>query len=310
MVGARLWSATKWAAYAIAIGIVLGVAMVFIHADWAAGTFCIAPALLGSAGFLIGLLTGGKTPEQLRDRVVQAVQKECRGSQQGLRFLGAQTIPVGPKVTTSEHLTEAVKAHLWRGKARVDCVQAIRIGAPDGEFHLVVPWSGGDMLAHEFFRWMSGRLPGSVALARGVLGSWSSGDWIGPSGSREDPIAQAAEKAGGDLIEGIEWNWEKGRLKIELPWGLQAVPAERDPYVHLMHTAQLGIFRKTFGLDWYVKRRRAFAAFVSTVQQEGKQSSRFPFPANSFIVLQGLVVEEAPEVMRADEVLDVRPVDD
>jgi hypothetical protein len=213
-------------------------------------------------------------------------------------------------VTTSEHLTEAVKAHLWRGKARVDCVQAIRIACAEGEFYLVVPWSGRDMLAHEFFSWMSGKLAGPLALARGVFGSWDSGDWIGPTGSRDDPLAKAAQEAGSSLSNGIEWNWEKGRLKIELQWGLQAVPVEKNRYLHVMHTAQLGIFRKIFGLDWYTERRGAFAEFVSHLQLEGQQESRFPFPANSLVVLDRLTVEQVPDVLPVDDVLDVRPAEE
>jgi hypothetical protein len=77
-----------------------------------------------------------------------------------------------------------------------------------------------------------------------------------------------------------------------------------------MHTAQLGIFRKSFGLDWYLERRRAFLQFVSTLKPDGKQESEFPFPASSLMILHELALEDAPEVPPAGDVPDAMPADE
>jgi hypothetical protein len=200
-------------------------------------------------------------PARAQESVLASIAKEAGEAR--IQVLGAKVVRIANEVTTGESIGAVMKASFLFGSSiRTDRVQAVKLRSAEGDFFLVVPWSGNMMLAHELAALVPGTLPSNVWLSRGALGAWSSGRYSGTQGGERDPIAQAADKDYA-LNQGIEWDWESGRIRIKLDWGLQAVCAGGDRTLHLVHTAQRGIVFKDFGLGWYLERRRAFAAFVA-----------------------------------------------
>lgn len=311
------WRGAKYGLLGLALGFVIGCVAIPFNTNVAAWLFCGGSFVLIVAGVLFGFITGFKTVEQRQERAYWAVKKECSRSEWELRILDEEVIQVSDrKVTSGEKISEALSARFGGGKARIDSVQAIRIGCPEGDFYLVIPWSGYDMMAHEFVSLERGYLPCALGLARSeFFGLSMGGVWIGPNGHENHPIAKEADRHGRregtvSLDEGIEWDWFKGNLKSKLKWGLQAIPAAADSYLHLMHTAQIGIFRKRFGLDWYLRRRAAFADFVSRLRLNMEQDRHFLFPCSSLEIVDAMKWDDPSQLEHAEQVLPVQPVNE
>jgi hypothetical protein len=145
---------------------------------------------------------------------------------------------------------------------------------------------------------MNGHLPASLTLKRGALGSWSNGRWVGPHGEADHPLARAATEHPTDMSSGIEWNQEAGGYRIELQWGVLAVPVRNDWYIHVMQTAlHDGLVRSTFGLDWYFARWVAFFLFVNELQLDGEQEKLFLFQPLSLFVFHRELGTDAEDLM-------------
>ncbi len=304
MIVERLWDAIKSARLGCSLGCALMVAGVLL---WdVSDRFCwIALGIglvLGFLGFVIGFSTNGKTPEQLRARALRKIRRECARSRYGLEIVDSAVIRVGREVTMGERAGEAFDATFGRGKARIDFLQTVRFKAPQGYFHLVIPWSGPNMLPHEFFSWMYGHLPFALTLKRGALGSWSNGRWVGPHGEVDHPLARAAEEHPIDLNSGTKWNWEKDDYRIELQWGIMAVPVDKYWYIHVMQTGlQEDLARKSFGLDWYVPRWVAFFLFIKELQLDGEQEKKFLFQPRSLFVFHQELGMDAEDLMPLED---------
>lgn len=208
----------------------------------------------------------------------------------GMQVLGNKVVQIAQDVTMGENVGAALKARfLFGGQIRTDRVLATKLRAGDCDFYVVVPFSGNMVLAHEMASVIPGVLPSNLWLSRGLLGAWSSGRWLGSEGGEQDPLAEAAEREY-SLVDGIEWDWEQGRMRIKLHWGLQAVPATPSSTLYLVKTAQRGIVFKDFGLNWYLERRRAFMRFVQT--HGAASSPHAPAPSFHESPLSSLFLDE------------------
>jgi hypothetical protein len=305
-----LWSALKGGRWGCCLGCALLVAAALLL-DRCGWIVLSLPVILGLSGFVIGFATSGKTRIQLRARALRQLHHECARSPYGLQVAESAVFQVAREVTMGERAEEAFRTTFGRGKARVDYLQRVRITSPQGEFHVVIPWSGPHMLPHEFFSWINGDLPAPLALKRGALGSWSNGRWVGPDGEVDHPLARAAREHPIDMYSNIEWNHEIGGNRIELQWGLLAVPIRKEWYIHIVQTAlQPGLVRSTFGLDWYFPRWIAFS--VNELQMDGEHAKHFLFQPLSLFVFarelgldaEDLLPPEAP-VKRPLKIEDV-----
>jgi hypothetical protein len=215
-------------------------------------------------------------PSALHQKIAQAVARE--GAKNGMQMLGMRVIQLGQKVGAGENFGAA----LWGGSIRVDQAQAIKMRSPRGDFFVFIPWSGSMTLAHEFASVIPRGLPSCLCLSRGLMGSWSTGRYEGSNGGERDPIAIAAE-ADHTINDGISWDWESGRMRIKLHWGLQAVPFDTTPEgprtLHVVHTAEIGILFREYGLRWYLDRQLAFARFVQAQGYTGPPPRRVWNPA-------------------------------
>lgn len=210
-------------------------------------------------------------PSRVHQMTAEGVAKE--GAKNGMQMLGMRVIQIGQKVGTGENFGAA----LWGGQIRVDHAQAIKMRSPQGDFFVFIPWSGNMRLAHEMASVLPRGLPSCLCLSRGTLGAWSSGRYEGSNGGDRDPIAIAAEPDYA-LHDGIQWDWESGRMRIKLHWGLQAVPFDETPEgprtLHVVHTAEIGIVFREYGLRWYLDRRLAFAKFIQKIGYQGPPPRR------------------------------------
>jgi hypothetical protein len=66
---------------------------------------------------------------------------------------------------------------------------------------------------------------------------------------------------------------------------LQAVSAGSDRTLHVMHTAQRGIFVKDFGLAWHLERRAAFGAFIAKGRVHPSQAQEPYFTHEPFATM-------------------------
>ncbi len=210
-------------------------------------------------------------PTRVHQVAAEAVAKE--GAKSSMQMLGMRVIRIGQAVGSREN----VGAALWGGQIRVDHAQAIKMRCPRGDFFVFIPWSGNMKLAHEFGSIIPRGLPSCLCLSRGLLGSWSAGRYEGSNGGERDPIAVAAEPDYA-LHDGIQWDWESGRMRIKLHWGMQAVPfdtaAEGPRTLHVVHTAEIGVLFREYGLRWYLDRQLAFAKFVQKIGYTGPPPPR------------------------------------
>jgi hypothetical protein len=301
MILERLWSAAKGAGLGVSFGCLIICAVAVLTQDPRWLPLFFSPLVLGLMGLVIGFATSGKTPDQLRARALRLLHKECSRSRRGLEVVGSEVIQVGRDVTLGERADQLILAHFQRGRTRVDYLQTVHLAAPEGDFHLVIPWSGPTMLPHEFFCWMDGHLPSSVTLKRGAFGSWGSGRWVGPHGEADHPLARAAEDHPVNLNTGVEWDWEKGRYKIHLQWGVQAVPLSENVYVHFAQTALHGVVRSRFGLDWYWDRAVAFFLFVKELKFDMKQERTFLFQPKSLLVLHRMLGRDEEDILPLED---------
>ena len=218
----------------------------------------------------------GVAPTRVHADTANSVARE--GAKNGMQMLGMRVIQIGQAVGRGENFGAA----LWGGQIRVDHAQAIKMRSPRGDFFVFIPWSGNMRLAHEMASVIPGGLPSCLCLSRGLLGAWSSGRYEGSNGGDRDPVAIAAEP---DhlLHDQIQWNWESGRMRIKLHWGLQAVPFDVTPTgprtLHVMQTAEIGIVFREYGLRWYLDRQLAFAQFVQKLGFSGPPPNRVWNPA-------------------------------
>ena len=145
-----------------------------------------------------------------------------------------------------------------RGALRTDSLQAFQIRVGNAMFLLTIPWSGGQILPHEFATVVAGTLPTSLIFNRSLLdGNFAT------SAGESDPLAEEFGRVY-DLTDGISWDHDEGRLTIKVGWGLQLLPLGDGRIVHVMKTAQHGIFSKDFALPWYAKKVTAFSTFLAT----------------------------------------------
>lgn len=210
-------------------------------------------------------------PSPVHQKTADALAKEAQ--KHGIQMLGTRVIQIAEKVRMGEN----VGAALWGGKIRVDHAQAVRMRSPRGDFFVFIPWSGNMKLAHELASVIPGGLPSCLYLSRGLMGAWSGGRYEGSNGGEKDPIAVAAEPEY-KLHDGIQWDWESGRTRIKLHWGMQVVPFDVTPEgprsLHVMHTAEIGILFRDHGLPWYLERQQAFQAFVQKRAYAGPPPQR------------------------------------
>lgn len=200
-------------------------------------------------------------PNKVQAAVAKNVEKEA--GKAGHQVLGVKTLQISQDVTTGENVGQMLKARfMFGGKLRTDRVQAAKIQSPKGQYFLVIPYSGNVKLPHEYVSILPGNLPSSVWLTRGLMGSWSSGRWSGSINGEQDPTAALADK-NYKLNDGIEWDWESGRTRIKLGWGMQVVPLRPGLVMHHVKTAERGIIVKDYGLRWYLDRQTAFAEFAA-----------------------------------------------
>lgn len=215
-------------------------------------------------------------PSRVHQIAAEGVAKE--GAKNGMQLLGMRVLQIGQQVRTGENIGAA----LWGGQIRIDHAQAIKMRSPRGDFFVFIPWSGNMKLAHEIASIIPRGLPSCLCLSRGLLGAWSSGRYEGSNGGDRDPIAVAAEPDY-SLHDGIQWDWESGRMRIKLHWGLQAVPFDTTPEgprtLHVIHTAEIGIVFREYGLRWYLDRQLAFAKFVQKQGYAGPPPKRVWNPA-------------------------------
>ena len=196
-------------------------------------------------------------PRPEHQEIIRRVTFEARAAQASLQ--GSRVLQVAPIVQSGEALGEVLKASLWiGGTLRTDFVQALKICARDGVYFLVVPWSGGYRLAHEFISIIPGTISTNLLMKRSML----LGTFVGSQGGAADPLAKAAEYES-PLGSDIEWDQEIGRARIKLQWGLQSAACSESHTFHVMKTAERGIFTKDLGVAWYAKRRLAFWSFVA-----------------------------------------------
>lgn len=200
-------------------------------------------------------------PTDYQQRTLATVAAEA--AKHGIQTLGTKVVALGDEVSAQDNMSAALRASFgFGGRFRVDRAQSIALRPQNGDLVLlVIPWSRAVRLAHEYASILPGTMPSCLKLGRGLMGSWSTGRFMGTRGGESDPIAQAAERDA-SINDGIEWNWESGRLKIELSWGLQAVPFDASRTLHVMHTADRGIVFRDFGVRWYFDRRVAFTKFI------------------------------------------------
>lgn len=197
-------------------------------------------------------------PTPVQQGKIYAIQREAAAA--GMQVVGVRTIAIGEAVTQQEAFAERMKAAIpfVRGALRTDSLQAFQIRVGHAMFLLTIPWSGGQILPHEFATVVAGALPTSLIFNRSLLdGNFAT------SAGENDPLAEEFGRAY-DLTDGISWDHDEGRLTIKVGWGLQLLPLGDGRIVHVMKTAQHGIFSKDFALPWYAKKVTAFSTFLAT----------------------------------------------
>jgi len=214
-------------------------------------------------------------PTPVQQSKIYAIQREAAAA--GMQVVGVRTIAIGEAVTQQEAFAERMKAAIpfVRGALRTDSLQAFQIRVGNAMFLLTIPWSGGQILPHEFATVVAGTLPTSLIFNRSLLdGNFAT------SAGENDPLAEELGRVY-DLTDGISWDHDEGRLTIKVGWGLQLLPLGDGRIVHVMKTAQHGIFSKDFALPWYAKKVTAFSTFLATrpASAEPPSPSR-PGPAN------------------------------
>jgi len=174
------------------------------------------------------------------------VHRECRRVGQGLRVESCEIIPKSEEISISLTKFSKFSQTLLKQSRSIiitDSLQIFHISSSDTDFHLVIPWSGKLILPHEFFSIIPGRLPGSIAMVRKMLHT----EWIGVDGGGQDTLAQAANAYGRALKKGVTWgwfggdrpgvwNWNNRRGQLSLKWGIQAIPLNKERFLHIMQT--------------------------------------------------------------------------
>lgn len=235
--------------------------------------------------------TGGLpqvAPTEWQQKTLDIVAREA--AKAGLTTIGTKVLQLGEDVSQGESMGAALRASfLFGGNIRIDRVQSIALRSPGGDVVLVViPWSRAMRLAHEMMSFVPGTLPSCLLLSRGLLGAWSTGQWQGTRGGEEDPLAKQADRDGSTLTDGIQWDWESGRLRIKLDWGCQVAPFAADRSLLVMHTAEQGVVFRDFAIRWYLDRRLAWTKWIAQHAGPSARQEWNPAPL-SILFLEDLV---------------------
>ena len=208
------------------------------------------------------------------------VAKECAKSG-AAEVVSCDLVYANAQVSTGENVKELLKASLLGGgKLRTDSMQVFTLKANGGEFFLVVPWSRKFILPHEFASLVPGRVPGSIILRSGMIG-W---DWHGLNGGKQDPMAQAAKQLKKSL-RGINWTWNSGNYKMDLPWNVQVVPLNDKQFLFIEQTARHGLLQRNFGIEPYLQNRQKFCDLLHGISLPGESLPDFLAPILSIDVL-------------------------
>jgi hypothetical protein len=227
-------------------------------------------------------------PTEWQQKTLDTVAREA--GKAGLTTIGTKVLQLGEDVSQGESMGAALRASfLFGGNIRIDRVQSIALRSPGGDVVLVViPWSRAMRLAHEMMSFVPGTLPSCLLLSRGLMGAWSTGRWQGTRGGEEDPLAKQADRDGGSLTDGIQWDWESGRLRIKLDWGCQVAPFAADRSLLVMHTADQGVVFRDFAIRWYLDRRLAWTKWIAQHAGPSARQEWSPTPL-SILFLEDLV---------------------
>lgn len=226
---------------------------------------------------------------EVQEGAFQCVKEEASKTKGQVRVLSSKVLQVSDATVESEDIEQANEASfLFLGKFRTDSVQGIKVVSREGPFFLIIPWSGGMMLAHEFVSLLPGAVPTGLYLNRETSGAWSGGVWSGIQSGDQNAYAVAASQNHA-LNEGIEWDWEEDRLRMKLGWALQAMPVAPKLTLQVMRTSRRGVVSREFGLAWYLERRRAFSTFLASFDEKTKAAERWDPPPLSLFFYEDIM---------------------
>ena len=218
------------------------------------------------------------------------LERECAASSEGFRFLGSRTLAIEQGVCFSEQFAGNFGAILPQ-RANV-LTNSITIGAcalGSIDLYVVIPWSNLEMLPHELFAILPGRLPFSLGLGLGTSGNRV---WVGSEGDASDPVALMARDNGLEAGDAIVWKWtsRERKGKFTLGWGLQCVPLGSEQFFINMQTARTRGGRLKFGLDAFFGDIGRATRFVMRLDMPGSCEARVPFHSESAELLARMFV--------------------
>lgn len=173
---------------------------------------------------------------------------------------------------------------------RVDTVQCIQLAKADLLFHLLIPYSGSAMMAHEFVSTVPSGFSKCLFFDRDGPNQYKQGQFVLADGqtASDETLIKAAEKASPSLVKGIIWNTAVETSTQWLQWGLQLVP-HQERTIHIIHTARLGIFTLRFDPSWYLERREAFIKFAQNFPPYGPVEAVFRHSPLTLLFLDSII---------------------
>jgi len=194
-------------------------------------------------------------------------------------------VRIGPAVSREEEKASRSDAKkLGGGSIRTDTIQVVQLSHQDAWFHLFIPFSGEVQLSHEFASTVPVGLPTPLYFDRDGPKPYKQGQWVDANGAPADPSVFSVNKFPSTMVKGVMWDNMIPGGQQPVAWALQAVPAENRT-VHLMHTAEVGIFSKLFGLGWYVERRKAFQEFAANLSAVPQSEPTFRHNPKSLLFM-------------------------
>ncbi len=209
------------------------------------------------------------------------LERECNHSDEGFRFLGSRSLGLVQGVQFSDQFVENFSGYLPSRKNVLTnsvAIGACALGSLD--LYVVIPWSNLEMLPHELFAIVPGRLASSFALR---MTSSGTRVWVGGEGRPDDPVALVAKSKDLDAGHEIVWKWtsRERRGKFMLDWGLQCVPLGSEQFLINLQTARKRSGRITFGIDDFFADIGQITRFAMRLEVPGACEARVPFHSES-----------------------------
>ena len=193
-----------------------------------------------------------KSPDKVMEKEMNRLTQEA--AKLGLEP-DIKIIEIGDSVTGKESAIESLRAAIYAGNLRPDKALVADIPTEYGNVSCIVPVSGKNVLAAEFAGEINGTVPATVALKRGMTGSWGTGKWITADENENNNADKliSALKDNYSIASAINWDKELGGdYIVKLDWGLQIIPSGSGKTTVFMQTGPIGILKKKHGLDSFI----------------------------------------------------------